>query len=38
MNEQTSLVDLAYDWVLVLTELARQTTPSILLIVWNIFR
>jgi hypothetical protein len=38
MNEQASLVGLAYDGVLVLTELARQTTPTVLLIVWNIFR
>jgi hypothetical protein len=38
MNEQTSLVGLAFDGVLVLTELARQTAPTILPIVWNIFR
>jgi hypothetical protein len=38
MHEQTSLVGLAYDGVLVFNELVRQTTPTILLIVWNIFR
>jgi hypothetical protein len=38
MNEQASLVGLAYDGVLVLTGLARQTAPTILPIVWNIFR
>jgi hypothetical protein len=38
MHEQTSLVGLAYDGVLVLNELVRQTTPTILLIVWSIFR
>jgi hypothetical protein len=38
MHEQTSLVGLAYGGVLVLNELVRQTAPTILLIVWNIFR
>jgi hypothetical protein len=38
MHEQTSLVGLAYDGVLALNELARQTAPTILPIVWNIFR
>ena len=38
MHEQTSLVGLAYDGVLALNELARQNAPTILPIVWNIFR
>jgi len=38
MHEQTSLVGLAHDGVLALNELARQTAPTILPIVWNIFR
>jgi hypothetical protein len=38
MNGETRLMVSAYDGVLVLTQLARQTTPTILLIVWNIFR
>ena len=38
MNGQASLVGLAYDGVLVLSELARQTTPTVLLIAWNLFR
>jgi len=29
---------LSYDGVLALSELARQTAPTILPIVWNIFR
>jgi hypothetical protein len=38
VNGETTLVGWAYDGILVLTELARQTGPTILLIVWNIFR
>jgi len=38
MHEQSSVVGLAYDGVLVLNELVRQTAPTILPIVWNIFR
>jgi hypothetical protein len=38
VTEETSLVASAYEGVLALTELARQTAPTILLIVWNIFR
>ncbi|HKV76823.1 MAG TPA: hypothetical protein VJP02_01705 [Candidatus Sulfotelmatobacter sp.] len=37
-NGETTVVGMAYDGVLVLTELARQTSPTILFIVWNIFR
>jgi hypothetical protein len=35
---ETTLFGSARDCVLVITELARQTSPTILLIVWNIFR
>jgi hypothetical protein len=38
MTEETSLAGSVYEGVLALTELARQTAPTILLIVWNIFR
>jgi len=38
VNEQTSVVGSAHDCVLVITELAWQTAPTILPIVWNIFR
>jgi hypothetical protein len=38
VTEETTLVGSAYEGVLVLTELARQTAPTLLLIVWNIFR
>lgn len=38
INEPASVVGLAYDGVLVLSVLALQSTPTILLIVWNIFR
>ena len=38
VTEETSLVGSVYEGVLALTGLARQTAPTILLIVWNIFR
>jgi hypothetical protein len=36
--EGNTLVSSAYEDLLALRELARQTAPTILLIVWNIFR
>ena len=38
VTEETSLVGSVHEGVLALTGLARQTAPTILLIVWNIFR
>jgi hypothetical protein len=38
VTEETSLAGSAYEGVLALTELARQSAPTILLIVLNIFR
>ena len=38
VTEETSLVGSVYEGVLALTGLARQTAPTIFLIVWNIFR
>jgi len=37
-NNETTLVGSAYESVLTLSEAARQTAPTILLIVWNILR
>ena len=38
MNDETSLVGSAYEGVLALSEAARLSAPTILLIVWNILR
>ena len=38
VTKENSLVGSVYEGVLALTEVARQTAPTILLIVWNIFR
>jgi hypothetical protein len=37
-NEETTLVGSAYESILALSEAARQTAPTILLIVWNVLR
>lgn len=37
-NNEATLVASAYEGVRALTEAARQTAPTILLIVWNILR
>jgi hypothetical protein len=36
--EGNTLVSSAYEYLLAFTELARRTAPTILLIVWNVFR
>ena len=38
LTEETTLLGSAYEGLLSLTALARQTAPTILPIVWNIFR
>ena len=38
MTKGATLLGTAYEGVLALTGVARQTAPTILLIVWNIFR
>lgn len=38
VTEEATLVGSAYEGVLAFTELARQSAPTLLLIVWNIFR
>jgi hypothetical protein len=38
LTEETTLVGSAHEGVLAFTEFARQTAPTLLLIVWNIFR
>ena len=37
-NKETALIGSAYESVLALTEAARQTAPTILLLVWNVLR
>jgi hypothetical protein len=37
-NHETTLVGSAYEGVLALSEAARQSAPTFLLIVWNILR
>jgi len=36
--KETTLVGAVYEGVLALTEVAQRTAPTVLLIVWNIFR
>jgi len=37
-HKETTLVGTAYESVIALAEAARQTAPTILLIVWNVLR